>query len=279
MPGSRSRSGRLPGPPNVAAYPLLTLSRSQTCPRKSSSSPASPPGVGRETARFSRKAGRSSAPAAASPPRRTRRRTGRRFPPLCFDVAKRDVVVEMFANLPEGFKDIDVLLNNAGSSIGQNPAQAGNMDDWDEMIATNINGLLYCTRCVLPGMIERGSGHIVNIGSVAGNRAFKCGNVYGATKAFVNHFSRMLRCDLLGTPVRVTNIKPGHLHTEFLAVRFKGDLKTSEAAYENLDPLTPENIAESVWWSVNLPAHMDVCDMELMPMCQSDGGWSFCHKS
>lgn len=92
------------------------------------------------------------------PPRRTRRRTGRRFPPLCFDVAKRDVVVEMFANLPEGFKDIDVLLNNAGSSIGQNPAQAGNMDDWDEMIATNINGLLYCTRCVLPGMIERGSG-------------------------------------------------------------------------------------------------------------------------
>ena len=195
------------------------------------------------------------------------------FLPLCFDVAKRDVVVEMFANLPEGFKDIDVLLNNAGSSIGQNPAQAGNMDDWDEMIATNINGLLYCTRCVLPGMIERGSGHIVNIGSVAGNRAFKCGNVYGATKAFVNHFSRMLRCDLLGTPVRVTNIKPGHLHTEFLAVRFKGDLKTSEAAYENLDPLTPENIAESVWWSVNLPAHMDVCDMELMPMCQSDGGW------
>ena len=201
------------------------------------------------------------------------------FLPLCFDVAKRDVVVEMFANLPEGFKDIDVLLNNAGSSIGQNPAQAGNMDDWDEMIATNINGLLYSTRCVLPGMIERGSGHIVNIGSVAGNRAFKCGNVYGATKAFVNHFSRMLRCDLLGTPVRVTNIKPGHLHTEFLAVRFKGDLKTSEAAYENLDPLTPENIAESVWWSVNLPAHMDVCDMELMPMCQSDGGWSFCHKS
>ena len=205
--------------------------------------------------------------------------TGRRQSRLCFDVAKRDVVVEMFANLPEGFKDIDVLLNNAGSSIGQNPAQAGNMDDWDEMIATNINGLLYCTRCVLPGMIERGSGHIVNIGSVAGNRAFKCGNVYGATKAFVNHFSRMLRCDLLGTPVRVTNIKPGHLHTEFLAVRFKGDLKTSEAAYENLDPLTPENIAESVWWSVNLPAHMDVCDMELMPMCQSDGGWSFCHKS
>ncbi len=128
-------------------------------------------------------------------------------------------------------------------------------------------------------MIERGTGHIVNIGSVAGNRAFKCGNVYGATKAFVNHFSRMLRCDLLGTPVRVTNIKPGHLHTEFLAVRFKGDLKTSEAAYENLDPLTPENIAESVWWSVNLPAHMDVCDMELMPMCQSDGGWGFCHKS
>ena len=146
-------------------------------------------------------------------------------------------------------------------------------------LALDLGRLGIRVNCVLPGMIERGTGHIVNIGSVAGNRAFKCGNVYGATKAFVNHFSRMLRCDLLGTPVRVTNIKPGHLHTEFLAVRFKGDLKTSEAAYENLDPLTPENIAESVWWSVNLPAHMDVCDMELMPMCQSDGGWGFCHKS
>lgn len=198
---------------------------------------------------------------------------------LCFDVARRETVIEMFAKLPADFRDIDVLLNNAGSSIGQNPAQAGDMDDWDEMIATNINGLLYCTRVVLPGMIERGRGHIVNIGSVAGNRAFRCGNVYGATKAFVNHFSRMLRTDLLGTPVRVTNIKPGHLHTEFLAVRFKGDLAVSEAAYENMDPLTPENIAEAVWWSVNLPAHMDICDMEIMPMCQSDGGWAFAHKS
>ena len=188
---------------------------------------------------------------------------GKDFLGLCFDVARREIVIEMFASLPAEFRDIDVLLNNAGSSIGQNPAQTGDMNDWDEMIATNINGLLYCTRVVLPGMIERGRGHIVNIGSVAGSRAFRCGNVYGATKAFVNHFSRMLRTDLLGTPVRVTNIKPGHLHTEFLAVRFKGDLAVSEAAYENMDPLTPENIAEAVWWSVNVPAHMDICDMEI----------------
>ena len=105
---------------------------------------------------------------------------GKDFLGLCFDVARREIVIEMFASLPAEFRDIDVLLNNAGSSIGQNPAQTGDMNDWDEMIATNINGLLYCTRVVLPGMIERGRGHIVNIGSVAGSRAFRCGNVYGA---------------------------------------------------------------------------------------------------
>lgn len=238
-------------------------------------------GVGRETARRFIKEGWKVIGTGRRQARldELKEELGEDFLGLCFDVAKRDVVVDTFAGLPEEFREIDVLLNNAGSSIGQSPAQSGEMDDWDEMIATNINGLLYCTRAVLPGMIERGRGHIVNIGSVAGNRAFKCGNVYGSTKAFVNHFSRNLRCDLLGTPVRVTNIKPGHLHTEFLAVRFKGDLSVSEAAYENMDPLTPADIAEAVWWSVNLPAHMDVCDMELMPVCQSDGGWAFSHKA
>lgn len=238
-------------------------------------------GVGRETARRFIKEGWKVIGTGRRQVRldELKKELGEDFLGLCFDVAKRDVVAGMFNSLPDGFKDIDVLLNNAGSSIGQAPAQDGLLDDWDEMIATNINGLLYCTRAVLPGMIERGRGHIVNIGSVAGNRAFKCGNVYGSTKAFVNHFSRMLRCDLLGTPVRVTNIKPGHLHTEFLSVRFKGDLAVSEAAYENMDPLLPEDIAEAIWWSVNLPPHMDVCDMELMPMCQSDGGWAFSRKS
>ena len=139
------------------------------------------------------------------------------FLPLCFDVAKRDVVVEMFANLPEGFKDIDVLLNNAGSSIGQNPAQAGNMDDWDEMIATNINGLLYCTRCVLPGMIERGSGHIVNIGSVAAVCPDRTQVGYGVAKSGINHLSRQMARQVAHAGVRVNVLNPGIIATEAVA--------------------------------------------------------------
>ena len=136
------------------------------------------------------------------------------FLPLCFDVAKRDVVVEMFANLPEGFKDIDVLLNNAGSSIGQNPAQSGNMDDWDEMIATNINGLLYCTRCVLPGMIERGTGHIVNIGSVAGITPDTSQVAYGTSKAAIIHLSKMIALHAAKDNITCNVVCPGMTATE-----------------------------------------------------------------
>ena len=197
------------------------------------------------------------------------------FLPLHFDVQDKEAVAKAFSNLPEKFADIDVLLNNAGLSVGNDPAQTSDLADWDAMIDTNIKGLLYCTRAILPGMVARNKGHVVNIGSVAGSRAFKCGNVYASSKAFVNHFSRNLRVDLLGTPVRVTDIEPGLLHTEFMSVRYKGDTTVSEGFYDGTEPLTPQNIAEAIWWSVNLPAHMVVCKMELMPVCQADGGWAF----
>lgn len=203
---------------------------------------------------------------------------GARFLGLNFDVQDRDAVFKAFADLPAPFAALDVLLNNAGLSLGLDTVEKADTGDWDTMISTNINGLLYCTRAVLPGMIERNRGHIVNIGSVAGSRAFKGGNVYGSSKAFVNHFSRNLRADLLGTPIRVTNIEPGMLHTEFMAVRFKGDTQVSEDFYAGSEPLTPQDIAEAIWWSVSCPPHMNVCSMELMPVCQSDGGWAFARK-
>ena len=191
------------------------------------------------------------------------------FLPLCFDVAKRDVVVEMFANLPEGFKDIDVLLNNAGSSIGQNPAQAGNMDDWDEMIATNINGLLYCTRCVLPGMIERGSGHIVNIGSIAGTEPYENGAVYCATKHAVHAISQSMRADLLSHGIKVSEVRPGMVETEFSVVRFHGDRTAADNVYRGVEPLTGDDIAEAIAWIAQLPAHMNVNEIVLMPSQQA----------
>jgi len=203
---------------------------------------------------------------------------GTDFLGLCFDVQDREAVFTVFANLPAEFAAIDVLLNNAGLSIGMDPVQSSSMDDWDIMIKTNINGLLYCTRAILPGMLERNKGHIVNIGSVAGSRSFKCGNVYAASKAFVNHFSNNLRCDILGTPIRVTNIEPGMLHTEFMEVRYKGDTAVSDAFYKSADPLLPQDIAEAIHWTVSCPAHMNVCSMEIMPVCQADGGWGFARK-
>ncbi len=201
------------------------------------------------------------------------------FLPLNFDVQSREAVEKAFSNLPAKFADIDVLLNNAGLSVGSDPAQSSDLDDWDAMVDTNIKGLLYCTRAILPGMVERNKGHVVNIGSVAGSRAFRCGNVYSASKAFVNHFNRNLKVDLLGTNIRVTSIEPGMLRTEFMDIRYKGDTSVADNFYAGADPLTPQDIAEAIWWSVNLPAHMNVLKMEIMPVCQSDGGWAFYRKN
>jgi len=146
------------------------------------------------------------------------------------------------------------------------------MSDWETMVDTNIKGLMYCTRAILPGMVERGRGHVVNIGSIAGNWPYPGGNVYGATKAFVKQFSNNLRADLLGTPVRVTNIEPGMAESEFSVIRFQGDRDKADAVYQGCQPLTPIDIAETVWWVTNLPPHVNINRLEVMPTCQAFAG-------
>lgn len=190
--------------------------------------------------------------------------------PLQLDVRRRGAATEALTGLPRGFAQIDVLVNNAGLALGLENAPEASLDDWDTMIDTNVKGLVYTTRAVLPGMVARGRGHIVNIGSVAGNWPYPGGNVYGASKAFVRQFSLNLRADLLGTPVRVTNIEPGLAGgTEFSEVRFKGDTKRSSQVYADTKPLSAEDIADAVFWAVGQPAHVNVNSIELMPVCQA----------
>jgi len=190
--------------------------------------------------------------------------------PVALDVGDRAAVEQMVAALPEPFAAIDCLVNNAGLALGLGPAQRADGDDWDRMIDTNVRGLVHLTRAVLPGMVERGRGHVVNMGSVAGTYPYPGGNVYGATKAFVQQFSLNLRSDLIGTPIRVTCIEPGMCGgTEFSTVRFGGDEGKAASVYAGMQPLTSEDIAESVWWSTNLPPHVNVNTMELMPVAQS----------
>ena len=154
------------------------------------------------------------------------------------DVRDRKAVAETLAGLPESFINIDILINNAGLALGLGPAYEADLDMWETMVDTNIKGLMYCTRQVLPGMVKRGRGHIVNIGSVAGSTPYPGGNVYGATKAFVKQFSNNLRSDLNGTPIRVTNIEPGLAETEFSIVRFNGDTERAAEVYKGTQPLT-----------------------------------------
>ncbi len=186
------------------------------------------------------------------------------------DVRLRKQVEDKLGNLPEGFSDVDVLVNNAGLALGLGRAHETDTDDWDTMVDVNIKGLMYCTRTVLPSMVKRNRGHIVNLGSVAGDWPYPGGNVYGSTKAFVKQFSRSLRADLLGTAIRVTNVEPGLAESEFSIVRFKGDEEKAKKVYEGVRPLTPEDIAEIVHWTVNLPPHVNINRVEVMPVCQ---GW------
>jgi len=187
------------------------------------------------------------------------------------DVRDREAVQGAISSLPERFRDIDVLLNNAGLALGLAPAHQVDLDDWDTMVDTNIKGLMYCTRFLLPGMVARNRGHIVNIGSVAGEWPYPGGNVYGGTKAFVTHFSRNLRADLLGTNVRVTCIEPGMAETEFSQVRFKGDAIKAAGVYRGTRPLKGEDIAETVRWVVSQPPHVNVNTLEVMSIDQSWG--------
>src|SRR5579875_61117 len=197
---------------------------------------------------------------------------GDKFLPLTFDVGKRKEVETAIAGLPKEFAEVDILVNNAGGAIGLDPAPKANLDDWDQMIDSNVKGLVYCTRLLLPGMVERNRGHIINIGSTAGEWPYPGGNVYGGAKAFVHQFSNNLRADLLGTAIRVTNIEPGLVGgTEFSEVRFKGDKQKAAAVYEGANALTPEDIGDAIYWVATRPAHVNVNVMQIMPVTQAFG--------
>ncbi|PZW41043.1 3-hydroxy acid dehydrogenase/malonic semialdehyde reductase [Humitalea rosea] len=191
---------------------------------------------------------------------------------LVLDVRDRAAVAAGIAGLPADFQAIDLLVNNAGLARGLAPAQSADLDDWDAMVDTNIKGLMYMTRAILPGMVERGRGHVVNIGSTAGEFPYPGGNAYGASKAFVRQFSLNLRADLWGTPVRVTDVEPGLVGgTEFSTVRFGGDAAKAAAIYEGADALTPEDIADTVHWVATRPARVNVNVVQVMPVTQSFG--------
>lgn len=197
---------------------------------------------------------------------------GGSFYPLQMDVADTSSVPAALQSLPEGFKEIDCLINNAGLALGLDSADKADFADWQTMIQTNIVGLTFLTRQILPQMVERKSGYIINIGSIAGNYPYPGGNVYGATKAFVRQFSLNLRADLAGTGIRVTDIEPGLCGgTEFSNVRFKGDDERAAGVYENIRFIRPEDIADTALWLYHRPAHMNVNIIEIMPVAQSFG--------
>lgn len=190
--------------------------------------------------------------------------------PLALDVGDRIAGHEAIAALPEPFAAVDVLVNNAGLALGLEPAPNADLDDWDLMVDTNCKGLMYMTRAVLPGMVARRTGHVINLGSVAGTYPYPGGNVYGATKAFVRQFSLNLRSDLHGTGVRVTCLEPGMCgDTEFSQVRFRGDAERALAVYDRTQPLTPDDIAATIQWLASQPAHVNVDLVEVMPTAQS----------
>ncbi|OOL17677.1 malonic semialdehyde reductase [Bombella intestini] len=203
---------------------------------------------------------------------------GDRLLPLTLDMNDRAALRALPQSLPEDWRHIDVLINNAGLALGVTPAQDSSVDDWETMIDTNISGLVEITHALLPGMIERNRGYVLSIGSTAGHYAYRGGNVYGATKAFVAQFMKNLRTDLLGTPLRVTTIEPGLVGgSEFSNVRLRDDAK-AQAVYENTTPLMPADISETVSWLIGLPAHMNVNHLEIMPVCQASGGLAVTKK-
>ncbi len=194
------------------------------------------------------------------------------FLPMKADVRFREEVARVFQALPPLFAEIDVLVNNAGLGLGLEPAHQCSIEDWELMVQTNINGVMNCTHSVLPGMVKRNRGHVINIGSIAAEVPYPGGNVYGATKAFVKQFSLNLKADLLGTAVRVTDIEPGLCgDTEFSQVRFKQDLERAKKVYEGTEPLLPEDIAETVAWVAALPPRVNINSISMMPVCQSFG--------
>lgn len=190
--------------------------------------------------------------------------------PLTFDIRDRKQVKEALATLPEKWQKIDVLINNAGLAAGLNPIHEGRIDDWEQMIDTNVKGLLYISREVMPQMAERKSGHIINIGSTAGRETYPKGNVYCATKYAVDSLSKAMRTDLLPYGIKVTQIRPGLVETEFSLVRFKGDAEKAANTYKGFQPLKGEDIAEVTYYCTTLPAHVTVNDIEVTPTAQAN---------
>ncbi|OCA52920.1 bifunctional NADP-dependent 3-hydroxy acid dehydrogenase/3-hydroxypropionate dehydrogenase YdfG [Photorhabdus namnaonensis] len=192
-----------------------------------------------------------------------------------FDVTDRAAINQVVEQLPESLRHIDILVNNAGLALGLEPAHLANLDDWEIMIDTNVKGLVNMTHALLPGMVARNHGHIINIGSTAASWPYSGGNVYGATKAFVKQFSLGLRADLQGKNIRVTDIEPGLVGgTEFSLIRFKGDNDKVNKTYDGTQALTAEDVTEAVFWVANLPAHVNINTLEMMPVCQSFAGLS-----
>ena len=192
--------------------------------------------------------------------------------PIGLDVTDKASVDAALSALPQDFQPIDVLINNAGLALGTEAAQHSRLDEWETMIATNIRGLVTLTHALLPGMVARASGLIINLGSTAGNTPYPGGNVYGASKAFVEQFTRNLRADLVGTGVRATNLAPGLCGgTEFSNVRFRGDDAAATKVYAGTVPLTAVDIAEAAYWVATLPAHVNINHLEMMPTCQGYG--------
>ena len=188
--------------------------------------------------------------------------------PLQLDVRDKKEVFRTISKLPKNFKKISVVINNAVLAWGVEPAQDADLKKWETMIDTNCKGLIYMTKAVLPDFIKRNNGHIINIGSVAGTYPYSGGNVYGGTKSFVKQFSLGLKSDLLGTKIRITNIEPGMTNTEFSKIRYSGDKKKADKVYEKMSPLTGLDIAETIYWCVERPKHVNINSIELMPLQQ-----------
>ena len=187
---------------------------------------------------------------------------------LTFDVREREAVEKALESIPAEWQNIDVLINNAGNAHGLSKLQDGSVEDWDAMIDINVKGLLYVTKAIVPGMIERGSGHVVNIGSIAGKEVYPNGNVYCASKHAVDAINNGMRLDLMGTGVKVSQVCPGLVETEFSLVRFKGDSIRSDSVYQGFDPLTAKDIAELIEFIVTRPAHVNIADTLVLPSAQ-----------
>jgi NADP-dependent 3-hydroxy acid dehydrogenase YdfG len=195
--------------------------------------------------------------------------------PLVFDVRDKEAVQKAILSLPDDWADIDVLINNAGLALGLEAEYEGDIDDWETMIDTNIKGLLYMTRLIVPGMVRRNKGHIINIGSVAGDAAYANGNVYCATKAAVKALSDGLRIDLAHTPLRVTNLKPGLVETNFSTTRFHGDSARADKVYKGIKPLSGADIADVAFYAASAPAHVQIAEVLILATHQASGSVIF----